>query len=207
MAAETIAAIVVPIVSGLAGLIFWLARRDRVAVVDHEVYPEFLPKGAREEMKGFGQSVTLSCHTLAIEARCDLVLTSGPKELEVAGVKVILDKAACERLRKHFHPPFSNWIRLPNEDPVTGQPPTCTGILKLKKREHFEHKVWQDCTDDFERIYEEVGNGPLPSSIKPLMATLEEKYQIWWTRYDDKQLCWRFPDRWYRNLGKKIWGV
>ena len=146
-------------------------------------------------------------YILSIEARCDLVLTSGPQELAVTGVEVILDKAACERLRKHFHPLFSNRLRLPNVDPVTVRPPEYTGILKLKKPEHFENKVWRDCTDDFEKIYEEARNGPLPSFIEPLMAALEEKYQICWTRYDGKRLCWFFPDKLYRNLGKKIWGV
>ncbi len=88
-----------------------LARRDKVAVVNSEVYPEFLRKGTKERTRG-GDVITLVCDVLSVEVTCELVLTHGKQELEVKEVEAILDKKTCQRLRRYFHLPLRNSLQL-----------------------------------------------------------------------------------------------
>ena len=182
-----------------------LAHRDKVVVVNSEVYPEFLPKGTRERTRG-GGIVTLACAVLSIEAGCELVLTSGEKELEVKEVEVLLNKKACESLGRYFRFPLRNRFQLEQVADYEEEillPPI---LLVPKKTVRFKRKMPLNCTDEFEKEHEKMESGSYPEFIQPLLDELETKYQIYWTRYDDKRLCWRFPQKWWRNLGKRLWG-
>ena len=182
-----------------------LARRDKVAVVNSEVYPEFLRKGTRERTHG-GDIITLVCDVLSIEVTCELVLTRGEKELEVKEVEVILDKRACEGLRRYFCFPLRNRLSLQQVDDYGEElllPPI---LLAPKKTVRFKRRIPLDCTDEFEKEYEKMESGSYPGFIRLLLDELETKYQICWTRYDGKRLCWKFPQKWWRNLGKRLWG-
>ena len=183
-----------------------LSRRERVLVVDSDVLADFLPKGTREDIGG--DIVTLERACLSIYASCDLVLTSGEKDLEVKSVKVKLDKKHYKKLKRYFKIPLRNnihmrpWSRYKEvycEKEVF--PPPSSLILKRAVR--FKRKVLLDCTDEYELKFGEI---PRPGFIQPILDEVEAKFQICWTRYDGKSVCWRFPNKWWCNLGKKLWG-
>ena len=184
-----------------------LARREKIAVVRPEVYPEFLPPGTSMRRIG-GESIALIHAQLSIEARCELVLIRGEKESEVRDVEVILHEVTCNQLRRYFNLPRRNRLYL---DPIeitdiSTEVVLTRAILQPKKPMRFEDKVYLDCTDEFKKEYEKMGRGSYPEFIQPLLDELETKYQICWTRYDGKELCRHFPDKWWRNLGKRLWG-
>ncbi len=194
------------ILLGIANLVYWvwLAKREKVAIVNPDVYAEFLPKGYRERFP-LGV-ITLARAVISIDASCELVLKAGEKELEVKGVEVILDKKTCESLGRYFEAPRHSRLYLWQVDDYDKRifPPPRS--LALKKAVRFQNKIPIDCTDEFEEEYEEIESGSYPEFIQPLLDELETKYQICWTRYDGKELHWRFPQKWWRNLGKRLWG-
>ena len=97
-------------ISLVLGVINLLARREKVAVVLHESYALFVPKGC--EVIGPGDKLTTAKnHSLHIHVSCALVLTSGEKEIEVMGVNIRLHKETCEELKKYFRLP--NWNGFP----------------------------------------------------------------------------------------------
>lgn len=182
----------------------WWAKRDRVAIVIDWSLADFVPKG--EETIGRDQKlVTATDHCLHIYVGCALVLTRGQNEIEVRGVEVRLHKPTCEKLKKYFRLPTSNRFLLHTYagDPADRELGT---VLQPKKSVDFTEDHLFQCTDEFKEQYENVGSGTCPDFIELLVERLGTEYQICWTRYDGKTLCWRFPQKWYRNLGKRIWG-
>ena len=192
---------------GIANFIYWVwwARREKVAVVYPEVYAEFLPKGTRETTYG-GGIVTLSNDVLAIEVKCELVLTSREKGLEVKEVEAILDNKACKNLKKYFRFPLLNRLQLSHINAYEGKPIPQPILLEPKKAVRFKRKIPLNCTDEFEKEHKKTEGSSYPEFIQPFLDELETEYQICWTRYDGKRSCWKFPEKWWRNLGKKIWG-
>jgi hypothetical protein len=192
-------------ISLVLGVINLLAHREKVAIVNPEVYTEFLPKGTREKTYR-GSIVALSNDVLAIEVKCELVLKSGENELEVKEVEAILASKACKNLRKYFHFPLLNRLQLSHINAYEGKPIPQPILLEPKKAVQFKRKIPLNYTDEFEKEHKKTKDNPYPESIQPFLDELETKYQICWTRYDGKRLCWRFPQKWWRNLGKKLWG-
>jgi len=194
------------LVSLVLGVINLLARREKVEVVNSEVYPEFLPKGTRIDRPS-GESVFLHNYAeLSMEVSCELVLICGEKELEVKEVEVVLDKKVCESLRRYFHLPLRNRLQLQRvnvyEESLLPHPI----LLVPKKAVRFRREIYLNCTDEFAKDYEKMEGGSRPDFIQSLLDKLETKYQICWTRYDNKKLCWSFPKKWWRNVGKRLWG-
>jgi len=178
-----------------------LARKEKVAVVNSEVYPQFLPKGSRIDRRD-GTSIFLHNHAeLSMEVNCELVLTCGEKEL-VREVQVLLDKRTCESLKRYFHLPLRNRLHLEQINAYAEQPIS----LVPKKAVRFKSEIYLNCTDEFAKDYEKMEGSFCPEFIQPLLDELETRYQICWTRYDGRRLCWKFPQRWWRNLGKRLWG-
>jgi hypothetical protein len=193
------------LISLVLGVINLLARREKVAVVNSQVYLEFLPKGTSVDGPG-GYKISLNYAALSIEASCELVLTRGEKELEVKEVEVILDKKTCENLKRYFRIPLHNRLQLYHINAYEGEPLPQPIVLETKKTLRFKRIIPFDCTDEFETEYEKMEGGSYPEFVQPLLDELETKYHICWTRYDGKRLCWRFPQKWWRNLGKRLWG-
>jgi len=203
---------------GVANLIYWAwwAKRDKVAVVMHESYANFVPKG-REEIGPGDKLIAVDNHSLHIHFSCALVLTSGERELEVMGVETRLHKETCEELKKYFQLPVLNRFRLYRyaAEPKDREP---GAILQPKKPVDFTEDRLFECTDEFEErcnksgfdLYPETDDygeySVPPDFIKPLLEQLSHKFELCWERYDGKELCWRFPQKWWRNLGKKLWG-
>jgi hypothetical protein len=180
-----------------------LARREKVAIVNPEVDAGFLNKGTRQTT--YAGILTLSEHIVSIEARCELLLTSGEKE-EVKEVEVILNEKACKSLRRYFHIPLRNRFQLTHINAYEGKPLPQPVVLELKKTVQFRREIPLNCTDTFKTEYGKMESGSYPEFIQPFLDRLETEYQICWTRYDGKRLCWNFPNKWWRNLGKKLWG-
>ena len=191
---------------GLANFIYWAwwSKRDKVAVVNSEVYPEFLPKDTWTNRPD-GFKVFLNYAELSVEVSCELVLTRGEK-LEVKEVEVILDKKTCESLKRYFRFPLRNRLQLYHVNACEGEPLLQAIALEAKKALPFKRIIPINCTDEFEKECEKMEGGSCPEFIQPLLDELATKYQIYWTRYDRRRFCWRFPNRWWRNLGKKLWG-
>lgn len=193
---------------GIANFIYWAwwAKRDKVLIVNSEVYPVFIPKGSWVD-KSDGSRICLhNCAELSIEASCELVLANGQKEIEVKEVEVVFNQKILEKLREYFVLPFPNKLHLHHLQLYKDEQLPQTIVLEPKKTVPFKREVSFNCTNGFQEEYEKMEDGCRPDYILSILDEIENRYQIRWTRYDGKRLSWRFPDRWYRNLGKKLWG-
>jgi hypothetical protein len=192
---------------GIANFVYWAwwAKRERVVVANSDVLPEFLPKGAHEVTPWGGEPVTLIKHSLSIWVYCELILINGEHEVEIRDVQIRFDKVNSEKAREYFRLPSLNGFLLYHVEPNTNKR-VSRAMIQPKKAVPFEVPRLFECTDKFEEEYEKLDSGSCPEFIQTLLDKLETKYQICLTRYDGKKLCWRFPDKWYRNLGKKLWG-
>ena len=197
-------------------LYIW-SRREKVAIVIHDSYATFALKGTKEI--GPGQKlITVNNHSLHIYVSCALVLTSGEKEIEVMGVEIKLHKETCEELKKYFLVPHGNRFSIYKYETGPEGYKELGAILQPKKPVDFTEDRLFECTDNFEERCENEGfdfysetddygeYGIPPDFIKPLLEQLRYKYQICWTRYDGETICWGFPQRWWRNLGRRLWG-
>ena len=197
-----------------------LARREKVAIVNPEVYIYFLPKGVRS-VGDFKKPTGIKNHALQIIVVCTLVLTSGEKEIGADSVYFNLNNTVYKRLKEYFRPlyaapsyrlsfPLSTWApEIEDREPMA--------VLQRKKPTQFVGERFVPSTDKFDEKYENLGIQPYPEGsqpeefieapdfAKPIVDELWTKYEISWTRYDGKEICWRFPDKWWRNLGKKLW--
>lgn len=207
---------------GVANFVYWawLAKRDKVAIVTHDSWANFVPKGKKEIGEGGpkGELITVNNHSLHIYISCALVLTRGETEIEALEVEVKLHKKTCEELKKYFRIPNHNGLILYRYELDTEGYRALSTILQPKKPVDFTEDRLFECTDKFEEKCKTLGFNLYPETddygeytvppdfIKPLLEQLGHKYQICWTRYDGKKVCWHFPDKWWRNLGKKLWG-
>lgn len=194
------------VISLILGLINLSSRKEKVAVINPIVYAEFIPKGSWVEAPD-GSKLRIPNHAeLDLEASCELVLKHGERDIEVKDVRILLDKKTCEKLKRYFFLPRHNWLTLYctriDKDDTASQPM----ILEMKRTLRFGRKLPLNCLDEFMKELIKKPDGYRPEYIQPLLDDTEEKYTICWTRYDDKTFCWRFPDKWWRNLGKKLWG-
>jgi len=199
MAIETIllgSGVVISLVLGIFNL---LRSREKVAIVRSEVYPAFFCKGTRVDTKLGDESYFIHNAALSLEVCCELVLVSGHAEIEVREVELKLDKFACDKLKVYFELPHFNRLFLYAE-PMNAP----SSLLKIKKPIRFAAERLFESTEKFRSQYGEYHS--TPELIQPLFDKLENKYEICWTRYDDKKLCWKFPDKWWCNIGKRLWG-
>jgi len=211
-------------VLGVANFVYWAwwAKRDKVAILINEryqgfpTYANFVPKG-KEEIGPNEESVTVDNHSLHIHVGCALVLTSGDKELEVMGVLIRLHKETSEKLKKYFRLPPGNCFSLHRYAPDPKDRELGV-VLEPKKYVDFTEDRLFECTDKFEERCKQLGFDLYPQTddygeytvppefIKPLLEQLRYKFELCWTRYDGKELCWKFPQKLWRNLGKRLWG-
>ncbi len=194
-----------------------LARREKVAVVLHESYANFVPKG-KEEIGPGDKLTTVKNHSLHIHISCALVLTRGEKEIEVMGVGIKLHKETCEELKKYFRLPPGNRFSIYKYETGPEGYKELGAILQPKKPVDFTEDRLFECTDKLEERCKKSGFNLYPETddwgeyteppdfIKPLLEKLRHRFELCWERYDNKELCWRFPERWWRNLGKRLWG-
>jgi hypothetical protein len=133
------------------------------------------------------------------------VLIRGDKELEVKKVEILFDEEAFNKVRNFFDTP-QRMFDLHTEDFFTSGDLTECPLIP-KKSVFFYREFHTIGNQHFIEKYGNVEtNDEISSSIKSLNYELLRKYGINWTRYDGEKLCWKFPDTWWRNLGKKLWG-
>ena len=162
-----------------------LKSREKVIIAIDGVFADYSPKE----------------NNLELNICCSLVLTCGDKELQVVDVSVLFDRKAYKNLRQFFNLPHRERLALypdntseENESRLRRTPST---LLEPKKLVNFSRKIF----------FEKSSNSKVElPDIQPYLDQLESKYNICWRRYDLKKVCWRFPNRWWRNLGKKLWG-
>lgn len=183
-----------------------LARREKIVVVESEVTPEFLRKGTRIDSPSHSNRVSLTRPSISIQARCTLSL-KGKERCQVSDVAIVLHRSTCKALRRWFRIPPSNSVGLGRlvYDPDTELTQHLySAVIEQGKTFSFEGSRWFDCAEEFEKTHESEKNDPMPAFIQPLLEKLECNYQVCFIRYDGKRLCWRFPQTWWRNLGKKL---
>jgi hypothetical protein len=181
-----------------------LSRREKIAILNPIFLAFFLSKETRQKASE-GIIAECECDALGVKAGCELVLIKGERKLEIKEVEVILNEKACRGLERYFYLPYDNRFYLAQTaDYKEAQSPFTPSLLSTKQAVSFEGEESFDCTDDFERERDKIGIDSYPEFIQPSLDKLKAKYQICWTRYDGKRIFWRFPDKWWRNLGKKI---
>ncbi len=223
MGVETIILGIGVLISLVLGIVNLLSRREKVAILINEryqgfaTYANFVPKG-KEEIGPGQKLVTVDNHSLHIHVGCALVLTSGDKELEVMGVEIRLHKETSEKLKKYFRLPPRNRFPVYKYETDPEGYKELGAILQPKKYVDFTEDRLFECTDTFEERCKQLGFDLYPQTddydeytvtpdfIEPLLEQLRHKFELCWTRYDGKELCWRFPQKWWRNLGKRLWG-
>jgi hypothetical protein len=184
-----------------------LTRREKVAIVNPEVHTVFTPKNVRQKISEDIIALQYACDTVTIEASCELVLIQGEEKLEVKAVELIPDGKTLKDLESYLQLSDPDSLRLKqitdNEEEKMLVAPI---LLSTKQPLRFQGEIYLDCTDEFEKARDKIGLASYPKFIQGILDEVKAKYQICWTRYDGKRLCWRFPDKWWRNLGKKLWG-
>jgi hypothetical protein len=173
---------------GVLNFIYWAwwARRERVTLVDAEVRLLFVPLDAMDTIINM-ETVRLENHSLKVSMSCSLALTNGDHEIEVSKLHFELDRLLHSRLMEYFRLPQINEFTLTTiGDSVSLQP---------RKSVFFRRQYLFECRDE----YKNRG-----ADIESLLAKLNWEYKICWTRYDGRQYCWNLPQRWWRNLGKKL---
>lgn len=158
----------------------WWAKRDKVTIVLHDCFANFVPRG-KEETAFPGKAKN---HSLHIYISCALVLTSGEKEIEAMGVGIRLHKETCEELKKYFCLPRGNTFRLNTYAPGLEGYREAGTVLQPKKPVDFTQDRLFECTDKFEErcnksgfdLYPETddyGEYTVPPDfIKPLLEQL-----------------------------------
>jgi hypothetical protein len=184
-----------------------LTRREKVAIVNPEVYTFFVPKDMRQKASEGIIALQYECDAVQVEVSCELVLIQGEGKLEVKAVELMLDEQVLKGLENYLHPPDPDSLRLNQITDNEAEEILVTPILLSTKQSlRFHGGLYLDCTDGFEKARDKIGLDSYPKFIQGILDKVRSEYQICWTRYDGKRICWRFPDRWWRNLGKKIWG-
>ncbi len=95
--------------------------------------------------------------------------------------------------------PYKNITLYPKKSVSLGQTQVFPGkdiIDKLCNKEDYPKQPEEDETHYYTP----------PSFLKHTLDEVSNNYKIVYYRYDDKMVSWKFPDRWWRNLGKKLWG-
>ncbi len=198
---------------GAANLIYWAwwARRERIKVVNLSHCVWFFPKGT-EDINYKNQRIVLKEHSLKLIADCNLVMTGGDKEIEIKGVYFEIDKKPYEILNQYFNiltprmilpynldEPYKNIILHPKKSITLGKEQLFTGkgvLDELCAKENYPEKPEKD----------DIYYYKPPDFLKHTLDETRANYKIIFYRYDDKIISWRFPDKWWRNLGKNLWG-
>jgi len=200
---------------GIANFVYWAwwSKRERIKVFNAVFCVWFIHKGAgRANVEG--KWTELTKHSLMLAVDCELVITRGDK-MEIRGVYLEIDKQPHEILNKYFEIPFAR-LSLETSDlnkqagTVTLHPKKsifftreiiCTGRDVLDELCDKENYPEQPEEDDTHQYYYKP-----PDFLKQVLDKTSTNYKIIYYRYDDKMVSWRFPDKWWRNLGKKLWG-
>jgi hypothetical protein len=198
---------------GIANFIYWVwwSKRERIKVFNTLCCVWFMHKGAgRANVEG--KWIELKKHSLMFVGECSLAMTQDDKEIEITGVFLDIGKQHYEILNQYFdipthrlhlvsdfNEPYKNLILHPKKSIYLGREQIYTGKDVLDELCGKENYPEQPEEDDL-HYYKP------PDFLKHTLDETSANYKISYYRYDGKMVSWRFPDKWYRNLGKKLWG-
>ncbi|MBI4268132.1 MAG: hypothetical protein HY662_05030 [Chloroflexi bacterium] len=181
---------------GILNFVYWAwwARREKFSVYSSGIHAHLEAKNNSQK----SAAVTYPTTYLRLHVGCDLVMVRGGNETTILGVDVQFDKKIYEKLGTYFKLPLVNQSQLltHNEE--------CAILLRPKVPVSFNS--WLNSFETNSRFEEEV-NKAGDTLIKSLLKQFEKSnYRLCLLRYDGKELYWKFPDKWWRNLDKKLWG-
>ena len=198
---------------GIANFIYWVwwAKRERIKVVNPTCCVWFFPKGT-EDINYKNQRIELKEHSLRLAVDCNLVMAGGDKEIEIKGAYFEIDKKPYEILNQYFNiparrmtlpydldEPLKNIILYPKKSIPLGNERIFTGkdiLDELCAKDNYPEKPEED-----DKYYYKP-----PDFLKNTLDETSANYKIIFYRYDDKMISWKFPEKWWRNLGKKLLG-
>ncbi len=198
---------------GIANFIYWVwwSKRERIKVINPGCYVWFFPKGT-EDINHKGQRIKLKEHSLKLAVDCSLIMTGGDKEIEIKGVYFEINKEPYETLNRYFNIPFERMI-LPYDlgEPYKNKVLYPKQSIQLGNERVFSGKPVLDELCNKECYPEQPEEDDMycykpPDFLKHTLDEISYNYKIIFYRYDDKMISWKFPDKWWRNLGKKILG-
>ena len=198
---------------GVANFIYWAwwSKREKIKLVNPAFCVWFMHRGAGKVSVG-DKNVELENHSLMLAADCNIVMTSGDKEMEIKGVYLDIEEQPYEMLNQYFVVPRRLCL-----ESGTWDEPIRTEILYPKKsifltnerifpaREVFEDLCNEEKYPEQPERDDDYYYRP-PDFLKRVLDKAHSNYKICFYRYDDKMISWRFPNKWWRNLGKKLWG-
>lgn len=195
-------------VLGIVNIFYWAwwIRRDRIIVVNAEVYPEFIPNGSWVDAPDGSRIMLHNYAELSLELKCELVLMRGHNEIDLRKVEVVFDKTILKNLKRYFTIPFRDNVHIELYPPNNHEREYQFISIFLKKTAFFQRKLFFNCSEGFLEEIQEREKGYRPESLQDLLDEMAGKYQVIWTRCDGSRSRWKVPDRWYRNLGNKTWG-
>ncbi len=190
------------ILLGLVYFIYWAwwSKREKIVVISSDVFAFLETKNSVQKSTAAVSSP--EAHILRLSSGCDLVLVKGEHEIKILGVKVEFDEKIYEKLSAYFELGRWNYLQLVtyNSSEKFDDPET---LLRPKVPVSFNGKSSFEANSKFDKEFSKLGDSPIESLLKQFNKS---NYQLCLLRYDGKELCWRFPDKWWRNLGKKLWG-
>ncbi|MFC2072177.1 hypothetical protein ACFLUU_05640 [Chloroflexota bacterium] len=191
---------------GVANFVYWVwwAKREKVTVLEHSVYARILTPG-EHFLSLSGQTISSGKITLSITISCLIILLKG-QDTEIRDTRVKFNEDVYAQLGNYFQMPLSNRISLNIEESYTRGSEFDPISLQLRKSVFLVNKLQITSMPSFEKAYAEGDITHSMMQVSTLLQKLSSEYNISWVKYDGKDICWYFPDRWRRNLGKKLWG-
>jgi len=190
---------------GLANFIYWAwwSKREKVAVISASVYAFLETKNDMQRLNAAVSSA--KTYTLRLSAGCDLVLVKGEQEIKILGVNIRFNEKLYNKLATYFELPIVNLLPLLTYN-SEGYSESAR-LLRPKVPVSFNNWVSFEARSNFEEEQGKRGDEYADVSIDSLLRQFKRgEYELYLIRYDGKVLRWKFPDKWWRNLGKKIWG-
>jgi hypothetical protein len=191
------------VISLILGVINLLARREKISVLEHNIHTNILAP-SEHFLSLSGQMISSGKITLSITISCTIILLKG-QDTEIRDAVVSFNEDVYSQLGIYFKMPLLNRISLNIEESYTRDSTFEPILLQSRKSVFLVNKLQITSMPSFEKAYAENDTTQIMMKIRTLLQRLSSKYKISWVRYDGKAICWKFPDRWWRNLGKKLW--
>ena len=199
---------------GLANFIYWAwwSKRERIKLVNPVCCVWFMHKG-KGKVNVRDKYIELKNHALEFLVDCNMVMTRGDKEIEVKGAYFDIGKKPNEILKNYFSiarslplesgtwdEPIENVVLYPKKSVTFSKEHLFLGKDSLDEPCKEENYPELPEDDDGKHLYKP------PDFLKHVLDDIDDNYTIRFYRYDDKMISWRFPDKWWRNLEKKLLG-
>jgi hypothetical protein len=191
------------VISLILGVINLLARREKISVLEHNIHTNILAP-SEHFLSLSGQMISSGKITLSITISCTIILLKG-QDTEIRDAVVSFNEDVYSQLGIYFKMPLLNRISLNIEESYTRDSTFEPILLQSRKSVFLVNKLQITSMPSFEKAYAENDTTQIMMKIRTLLQRLSSKYKISWVRYDGKAICWKFPERWWRNLGKKLW--